>query len=65
MERLTRQRERNTKPEQSTQETENERFCPECESATLSKSADQDELICEDCGLILEEDTIDHHSLSL
>jgi transcription initiation factor TFIIB len=60
MERPTRQRERNTKTEQSAQETAGERLCPECESASLIKSGDQSELICNDCGLILEEDAIDH-----
>jgi len=59
MERPTRQRERNTETEQPAQETEDERLCPECESATLIKSADQGELVCEDCGLILETDNID------
>ena len=33
--------------------------CPECESVAIVRSADQGELICEDCGLILEEDHID------
>ena len=60
MERPTRQRERDTKTEQSAQETEGERLCPECESASLVKSGNQSELSCEDCGLILEEDAIDH-----
>jgi transcription initiation factor TFIIB len=60
MERPTRQRERNTETEQQAQETEGERLCPECESASLIKSGDQSELVCNDCGLILEEDTIDH-----
>jgi transcription initiation factor TFIIB len=60
MERPTRQRERNTETEQSAQETEGERLCPECESGSLIKSGDQSELVCEDCGLILEEDAIDH-----
>jgi transcription initiation factor TFIIB len=60
MERPTRQRERNTETEESAQETEGERLCPECESASLIKSGDQSELVCADCGLILEEDAIDH-----
>ena len=59
MERPTRQRERNTETEQPAQETEDERVCPECETTSLSKSADQGELVCEDCGLILETDNID------
>jgi transcription initiation factor TFIIB len=60
MERPTRQRQRNTETEQSAQETEGERLCPECESASLIKTGDQSELVCQDCGLILEEDAIDH-----
>ncbi|MGQ5517994.1 transcription initiation factor IIB [Halococcus saccharolyticus] len=59
MERPTRQRERNTETEEPAQETEDERVCPECESASFIKSADQGELVCEDCGLILEDDNID------
>ncbi|WP_273838620.1 transcription initiation factor IIB [Halococcus sp. PRR34] len=59
MERPTRQRERNTETEELAQETEDEQACPECESASLIKSADQGELVCEDCGLILEDDNID------
>ena len=59
MERPTHQRERNTETQQPAQETEDERLCPECESASLSKTADQGELVCEDCGLILETDNID------
>ncbi len=59
MERPTRQRERNTETEQPAQETEDERLCPECTSASLIKTADQGELVCEDCGLILETDNID------
>ena len=59
MERPTRQRERNTETEQPAQETEYEQVCPECESGNLIKSADQGELTCEDCGLVLETDNID------
>ncbi|EMA54863.1 transcription initiation factor IIB [Halococcus salifodinae] len=59
MERPTRQRERNTETEELAQETEDERACPECESASLTNSADQGELVCDDCGLILETDNID------
>ncbi|PSQ51005.1 transcription initiation factor IIB 3, partial [Halobacteriales archaeon SW_6_65_15] len=35
------------------------RTCPECDSAKLVQSADETELTCEDCGLILERETID------
>ena len=45
----------------STEETETEegRTCPECNSSSLRQSADGSEVSCEDCGLILEEETID------
>jgi transcription initiation factor TFIIB len=35
------------------------RRCPECNSVELSQSADETELTCEDCGLILENEVID------
>ncbi|WP_247728542.1 transcription initiation factor IIB [Halovivax limisalsi] len=41
-------------------EQENARSCPECESASLRRSADGSELSCEACGLLLEEEAIDH-----
>jgi transcription initiation factor TFIIB len=59
MERFTRQRERDAGTEQSIQEGGGEQFCPDCESASSIKRADQSELICKDCGLILKEDNID------
>ncbi|NHN43142.1 transcription initiation factor IIB [Halorubellus sp. JP-L1] len=33
--------------------------CPECESETLVTSGDGDELVCDDCGLVIEEQSID------
>ena len=33
--------------------------CPECESADLVKSADGSELVCGDCGLVIEETNVD------
>ncbi|MFB6087297.1 MAG: TFIIB-type zinc ribbon-containing protein, partial [Haloarculaceae archaeon] len=48
--------------EGSTRETEQEtgeRACPECESESLIQSSDRGELICEDCGLVVEEGNID------
>ena len=53
----TRQRERTTEEET---ETEEETGCPECESDSLVRSADGGgELVCEDCGLVIEEENID------
>ena len=60
MERSTRKRERTAETEQSTPESESVQVCPNCESASSITSTDQDELVCNDCSLILEEDTIDH-----
>jgi transcription initiation factor TFIIB len=34
--------------------------CPECESSTFMQSKDRGELVCGDCGLVLEEGQIDY-----
>ncbi|WP_121744389.1 transcription initiation factor IIB [Natronorubrum halophilum] len=60
MKRPTRQKERNDQTETETTENEGVRTCPECDSSTLIRSSDESEISCEDCGLILEEETIDH-----
>ncbi|MES3516422.1 MAG: transcription initiation factor IIB [Natronomonas sp.] len=52
----TRQRERAGEDETETTE---ETGCPECESDSLVRSADGGELVCEDCGLVIEEENID------
>ena len=52
----TRQRERTTEDET---ETEEKTGCPECESDSLVRSGDGGELVCEDCGLVVEEENID------
>ena len=52
----TRQRERTTEDETETGE---ETGCPECESDSLVRSGDGGELVCEDCGLVIEEEHID------
>jgi transcription initiation factor TFIIB len=44
-----------TEPETNT----NARVCPECETETLSPSADESEVVCGACGLVTEEETID------
>ncbi|WP_255196393.1 transcription initiation factor IIB [Halorarius litoreus] len=51
----TRQRERAAETEQEEKE---QAGCPECESDSLVKTGDG-ELMCDDCGLILEEENID------
>jgi transcription initiation factor TFIIB len=60
MERRTHQRDSNTGTEQPTRERKGEQFCPDCESASSIKRTDQSELVCKDCGLVLEEDDIDY-----
>ena len=50
----TRQRERSVESEE---EEETEHGCPECESTDLVH--DGEELVCDDCGLVIEEDQID------
>ncbi|WP_122090159.1 transcription initiation factor IIB, partial [Halalkalicoccus subterraneus] len=57
----TRQRERSTETEevQETQESSSERVCEECGSDSLVKSDDQGELVCQNCGLIVEGMNID------
>jgi transcription initiation factor TFIIB len=34
--------------------------CPKCDSTNLSRDYRRGELICNDCGLVIEEDLIDH-----
>ncbi|MDY6819193.1 MAG: transcription initiation factor IIB [Halobacteriales archaeon] len=60
----SRQRERTeseteTESETSVDEGEAARTCPECETDTLVSSGDGGEIICEECGLVIEEDNID------
>ena len=56
MTRSTRQREREQEEEV---ESEGVRGCPECGSESLVKSSDRSELVCDDCGLVVEEEQID------
>ncbi|MDL5363292.1 transcription initiation factor IIB [Halalkalicoccus sp. NIPERK01] len=58
MKNTIRQSERETESERSTRQS-NERACAECGSEDLVKSSDQGELVCEDCGLIVEKSNID------
>ena len=59
MERLTHQKKRDDETEHEPTGQEGVRSCPECDSTTLTRSSDGSEISCEDCGLILEEETID------
>jgi len=58
MTRSTRQRETEEVIEQE-EGDEDVRTCNECGSTNLVKSSDRGELICEDCGLVIEEEKID------
>ncbi|WP_276256486.1 transcription initiation factor IIB [Halomontanus rarus] len=60
MKRPTRQKAHDTQPETEAAEQEDVQTCPECDSSTLIRSSDGSEVSCEHCGLILEEDAIDH-----
>ncbi|WP_084569101.1 transcription initiation factor IIB [Halostagnicola larsenii] len=59
MKRPARQKERDVQTTEKTDDQEGVRTCPECESSSLVRSSDESEVSCEDCGLILEEETID------
>ncbi|PSP96084.1 transcription initiation factor IIB 3, partial [Halobacteriales archaeon QH_8_68_33] len=61
MERPSRQRERaeSREKEQESEDERAEQTCPECDSAALVTSADGGEVVCEDCGLIIDEANID------
>ncbi|WP_158055263.1 transcription initiation factor IIB [Halorussus halophilus] len=54
--RLTEQDEETTEQEE---QKGGRQQCPECDSADLVKSADGSELVCGDCGLVIEETNVD------
>jgi len=56
----TRTREQTTEEERTEQtaETESVDTCPEC-GGSLASDAEHGETVCEDCGLVVEEDEID------
>lgn len=56
----TRQRDGLDEEEKGTGQVTPTRQCPECESTTLTSSADRGELVCQKCGLVVEETNIDH-----
>ncbi|SDD81956.1 transcription initiation factor IIB family protein [Natrinema hispanicum] len=65
MVRPTQQRERDQMSVTEADEHENEneseeQTCPECDSGALVASNDSNEIICEECGLVIEEQNIDH-----
>jgi len=41
-------------------ETESEKTCPECDEESLRMDSQRGETVCEECGLVVEEDEIDH-----
>ncbi|MFB6189390.1 MAG: transcription initiation factor IIB family protein, partial [Halapricum sp.] len=62
MVRSSRQREREravTDENTDEDERDEKESCPECGSTSLVASADGGELVCDDCGLVIEEGTID------
>jgi transcription initiation factor TFIIB len=60
MVRPSRQREREQEQSEERQDEDEEvRSCPECESDDLVSSADGGEIVCNDCGLVIEEENID------
>jgi len=62
MPRPNRQRERTRKSTSNEETTEKEgegQQCPECSSENLVTSGDSNEVVCEDCGLVIEEQMID------
>ncbi|MFB6307731.1 MAG: transcription initiation factor IIB family protein, partial [Haloarculaceae archaeon] len=59
MERPTRQRDEETQSERERDESEsNQRTCPECDSTAITSDGGN-ELVCEDCGLVIEDENID------
>ena len=59
MTRPTRQRERARESEGEDVDQDEAAACPECSSEDILKDADRGELVCNDCGLVVEEDHID------
>ena len=59
MTRSTRQRETTERVEETGEEGTRATNCPECGSDNLVKSSDRGELICDECGLVVEDEQID------
>lgn len=47
-------------PKKTKQKIEETHNCPDCGSGHLSKDYSRGELVCKDCGLVIDEDLIDH-----
>src|SRR6056297_87895 len=58
MERPTRQRDTDQEEREESSENTGQQTCPECESESISTDG-SGELICEDCGLVIEDENID------
>ena len=56
---LTTHRDQERSPDEISTQTQQDQ-CPECDAEQLAHSADQNELVCQNCGLILEESHLDH-----
>jgi transcription initiation factor TFIIB len=54
----------NTRDQETTRPTESEpavkNSCPECQSTALVRSTDRGELVCDDCGLVVDDNVVDH-----
>ncbi len=59
MKRLTREVTGQESTQQEDETAKQRRSCPECESTSLSRSADGSEISCDSCGLILEDEIVD------
>ncbi|WP_254274095.1 transcription initiation factor IIB [Haloarcula marina] len=58
MERPTRQRDTDQQEREQESEDTGQQTCPECESENISSDGGG-ELVCEDCGLVIEDENID------
>src|SRR6056297_1107911 len=58
MERPTRQRDTDQEEREESSENTGQQTCPECESESISTDG-SGELICEDCGLVIDSQSID------
>ncbi len=58
MERPTRQRDSDQEEREQESESTGQQTCPECESESITSDGGG-ELVCEDCGLVIEDENID------
>ena len=59
MSRPSRQRERDSRIVDQREDSTAERMCPDCGSEQLIQSADRGETVCDECGLVVDEGSID------